>query len=136
MNEVIKYKERMGQLKSFRNLFIGKHTPSDIDLAYEIDGRVFIFGELKLAGAEVPTGQRLLLQHIGEALYEAGKNVLLFIAEHDTSPDEIVDVGKLPVVYMWYTHGGQVKTMQDVNRSVADVCKQYIRRFVPDCEEI
>ena len=115
MNEVIKYKERMGQLKSFRNLFIGKHTPSDIDLAYEIDGRVFIFGELKLAGTEVPTGQRLLLQHIGEALYEAGKNVLLFIAEHDTSPDEIVDVGKLPVVYMWYTHGGQVKTMQDVN---------------------
>ena len=47
--EVIKYKERMGQLKSFRQLFIGKHTPSDIDLAYEIGGRVFVFGELKLA---------------------------------------------------------------------------------------
>ena len=96
--EIIKYKERMGQLKSFRQLFIGKHTPSDIDLAYEIGGRVFVFGELKLAGVDVPTGQKLLLQHIGEALFEAGKNVLLFIAEHDTEADEIINVGELPVV--------------------------------------
>ena len=72
--EVIKHKKRMGQLKSFRELFIGKHTPSDIDLAYEIGGRVFVFGELKLAGVDVPTGQKLLLQHIGEALFEADKN--------------------------------------------------------------
>ena len=131
-SELIKYPERMAQLKSYRELFIGKHTPSDIDLAYEIGGRVFVFGELKLAGVDVPTGQKLLLQHIGEALFEADKNVLLFIAEHNTEPDEVINVGELPVVYMWYTHGGQVKTMHDVNRSVHDVCNQYVRRFIPD----
>tara|TARA_R100001510_G_C7646632_1_gene203926 strand:+ start:212 stop:616 length:405 start_codon:yes stop_codon:yes gene_type:complete len=132
VEEVIKHRGRMGQLKSFRELFIGKYTPSDIDLAYEIGGRVFVFGEIKLSGVEVPTGQRLLLQHIGEALFEAGKNVLLFVAEHDTKPDEVINVGELPVTYMWYTHGGEVRTMEDVNRNVRDVCNQYVRRFIPD----
>ena len=41
----------------------------------------------------MPTGQKLLLQHIGEALFEADKNVLLFIAEHNTEPDEVINVG-------------------------------------------
>ena len=131
-SELIKYPERMAQLKSYRELFIGKYTPSDIDLAYEIGGKVFVFGELKHTSIGVPTGQRLLLQNIGEAIFEAGKNVLLFIAEHDTEPDEIINVGKLPVVYMWYTVGGEIKTMENVNRNVSDVCNQYIKRFVPD----
>ena len=78
-SELIKYPERMAQLKSYRELFIGKHTPSDIDLAYEI-----------------------------------------------------INVGRLPVVYMWYTVGGEIKTMENVNRNVSDVCNQYIKRFVPD----
>ena len=131
-SELIKYPERMAQLKSYRELFIGKYTPRDIDLAYEIGGKVFVFGELKHTSIGVPTGQRLLLQHIGEAIFEAGKNVLLFIAEHETEPDEIINVGKLPVVYMWYTVGGEIKTMENVNRNVSDVCNQYIKRFVPD----
>ena len=80
----------------------------------------------------MPTGQKLLLQHIGEALFEAGKNVFCSLPEHNTEPDEVINVGELPVVYMWYTHGGQVKTMHDVNRSVHDVCNQYVRRFIPD----
>ena len=58
--------------------------------------------------------------------------MLLFIAEHDTEPDEIINVGRLPVVYMWYTVGGEIKTMENVNRNVSDVCNQYIKRFVPD----
>ena len=56
-SELIKYPERMAQLKSYRELFIGKHTPSDIDLAYEVGGKVFVFGELKHTSIGVPTGQ-------------------------------------------------------------------------------
>ena len=114
----------MAQNKDFKNLKINGYTPSDIDVAYEIGGRVFIFGELKFAGVGVPRGQALLLQHIGEALHAAGKSVLIFTAEHNTDACESIDVGNLLVTSLYATHNGYEYRIAPhnvkVNKAVTD----------------
>jgi len=102
----IKFPQRMAQNKDFKNLKINGYTPSDIDVAYEIGGRVFIFGELKLAGVGVPRGQALLLQRMGEALHAAKKSALVFVAEHNTDASEPIDVGNLGITSLYATHNG------------------------------
>ena len=124
---VIKFPKRMAQVASFQNLQINGFTPSDIDVAYEIGGHTFIFGELKRKGKDIPQGQSLLLKHLADALEAAGKRVLVFLAEHDTSPDEYIDVGNLPVKFMRYNHEGRQYKVNPKNTLVKDICEKFIK---------
>ena len=124
---VIKFPKRMAQVASFQNLQINGFTPSDIDVAYEIGGHTFIFGELKRKGKGVPQGQSLLLKHLADALEAAGKRVLVFLAEHDTSPDEDIDVGNLPVKFMRYNHNGKQYKVNPKNTLVKEICEKFVK---------
>lgn len=123
---VIKFPNRMAQIQSFQNLKINGYTPSDIDIAYEIGGRTFIFGELKRTGVQVPKGQSLLLRHIFDGLNQAGKNVLVFLAEHDTSPGEDIDVGNLEVKFIRWCRKGRVKSSFTKGHTVQFYCEKFI----------
>lgn len=124
---VIKFPRRMAQVASFQNLQINGFTPSDIDVAYEIGGHTFIFGELKRKGKGVPQGQSLLLKHLADALEAAGKRVLVFLAEHDTDPDEDIDVGNLPVKFMRYNHNGKQYKLNPKNTLVKEICEKFVK---------
>ena len=124
---VIKFPSRMAQVASFQNLQINGFTPSDIDVAYEIGGHTFIFGELKRKGKGVPQGQSLLLKHLADALEAAGKRVLVFLAEHDTEPDEDIDVGNLPVKFMRYNHNGKQYKVNPKNTLVKEICEKFVK---------
>lgn len=117
----------MAQVASFQNLQINGFTPSDIDVAYEIGGHTFIFGELKRKGKGVPQGQSLLLKHLADALEAAGKRVLVFLAEHDTDPDEDIDVGNLPVKFMRYNHNGKQYKLNPKNTLVKEICEKFVK---------
>jgi len=125
-HNVIKFPNRMAQIQNFQNLKLRGFTPSDIDVAYEIGGHTFIFGELKRKGKGVPQGQSLLLKHLADGLESAGKRVLVFLAEHDTDPDEDIDVGNLPVKFMRYNHEGKQYKVTPKNTLVKEICEKFI----------
>jgi hypothetical protein len=127
MQTTIKYPDRMAQNKDFRNLKLNGYTPSDIDVVYEVKGRVFIFGELKVEGTRLPTGQALLLQHIGDVLHAAGKSALIFVAEHDTVYTEAIDVGNLFVKSVYITHEGDERRRNPSGITVQKACDDFLK---------
>ena len=131
MNDsLIKYRQRMGQLKDFKSLFIGDFTPSDIDVCYQLNAHgLIIVGELKLAGVEVPTGQMIMLRDIVNTYLLAGKRAMLFIAEHVTHPSEDIDVGQCNVISIEYIHPENYTfhKASDINQPVIDVMHRYLR---------
>lgn len=124
---VIKYPSRMSQNISFDNLRLNGFTPSDIDIAYEVKGTTFIFGEIKKKGVNVPTGQSLLLKHIAKGLKEAGKNIMLFVAEHDTQVYEDVDAGSLSVRYVYFTKDGAEYRESYPGYTVQELCNKFLQ---------
>jgi hypothetical protein len=124
----IEYPERMRQLKDFRNLVINQYTPTDIDFAYDWRGNVFIFGELKCKGQKVPTGQHRFLMGLLMGLMQAGKKVLYIVAEHETEPDEAIDVGNLIVTQSTFTEGGEIRINDYDGMTVQDACNAWMEK--------
>lgn len=124
---VIKYPNRMSQNISFNNLRLNGFTPSDIDIAYEVNGATFIFGEIKKKGVKVPKGQALLLRHIAKGLKEAGKNVMLFVAEHETQVSEDVDAGSLAVKHVYFTKDGIGHRESYPGCTVHELCNKFLK---------
>jgi len=127
-DNVIKFPKRMGQLKDFSSMKFGGHHPCDIDVAYEKDG-VFVFGELKLAGVDLPIGQALLLRHLCQAIHNSGNACLIFVAEHDTKPEEIIDVGECIVTEIMYSWDGKIKERSNINKPANYVVGRYLERW-------
>lgn len=75
-------REAARQLRDFSGLRWDKITPSDIDLAIDFQNRIFIFAELKWRNAEMPFGQRLLLERITDGLTSQNKDSICFVASH------------------------------------------------------
>jgi hypothetical protein len=122
----IKWPERMAQLKDFSNLKLGGFTPTDIDWAYDKRGEVFIFGELKAKGAPLPQGQRTHLMYLLQLCLAAGKQCLILVAEHDTPPDQPIDVGNLIVSQSDHTDGQNIKSGMYVGKKVAESCNLFL----------
>ena len=84
---VYQHPERARQLILFEGLLdkerYGKITPTDIDMMLEHHGKVWVMCEVKIAGKDVPQGQRILFQHFMELVKEANRDGIAFIAEHD-----------------------------------------------------
>jgi hypothetical protein len=118
---------RMAQLKDFKNMHLYKgFTPIDIDFSMDIQGQIYILGELKLAGVDVPTGQMIHLQSWLYNCIVSDKDALLVIAEHSTHPSEPIDVGNCNVVKMFWVDGGEIKSMDNVDKPVNVICERYL----------
>lgn len=89
---VIRNKERMRQLISFRNLKFGDCAPTDVDMLMDCKGMAWVIGDLKYRGAACETGQRLCLERFVENSTAYGKPAYAIIADHYVDdPNEDVD---------------------------------------------
>lgn len=122
----IKWPDRMAQNKDFSNLVLDGFTPTDVDVAYDKRGEVFIFGELKAEGVPLPMGQRRLLMALLQLCLASGKECLVFVAEHNTDPSQSIDVGNLLVSQSDHTADGAIVSGQMVGKKVAKMCSEYL----------
>jgi hypothetical protein len=90
-------RDRARQLRDFTGLQFGKITPTDIDGFVEFRGKLFIFIEIKLEGHELPHGQRKALERACDAIASAGMSAWVLVVEHNTDPQEDIDVASCPV---------------------------------------
>ena len=98
MRGVINNRERKKQIVDFSGLlFPNGITPTDGDGFVEFDDRLFIWFELKVEGAPIPYGQKLALERQCDAVAQTGRHAAVFIAEHDTAPDEDIDAASCSV---------------------------------------
>ena len=95
---------KIRQFISFANLTIGgnsRNRPTDIDGLLELRDKLFILFEVKMLGNDMPTGQRLSLERVADAL-TATKPTLLIVAEHHTPSDQPVDLAACTVAKVRY----------------------------------
>ena len=71
------------QLIRFDGLRYGNITPTDADFLIEYHNSLWLFGEVKMIGKDVPYGQELALERLVRDTSKAGKHSLAFIAEHN-----------------------------------------------------
>lgn len=91
--------ERAHQLIRFDGMrFRANGTPTDIDAVIDIQGRAFIFWEVKLAGQELPLGQRLMLEHLQDGLNKARIPSVIIVGEHQCAPGIDIYLADLPAV--------------------------------------
>lgn len=77
-------------------------TPTDVDMALEFQGNEFIFGEYKLEGADFLHGQKLCMENLCTAISrDKTKRVLAFLAEHNTSVDQVIDASSARIISWW-----------------------------------
>lgn len=79
---------------------------SDIDFVFEFSRKVFVFGELKYQNAKLPTGQRLALEHLVDALDkpEIGQHAAAIVLSHDTEYPNAIDLGKTTVTKAYFRY--------------------------------
>lgn len=123
---LIKYKQRAGQVKDYKNLILNGYTPTDIDFVYDISGKKYVIGELKAVGAPLPEGQRRMLQYLAQNLVAAGCDVCVMVAEHNTRADEFIDVGNAIIVKCTTVMSEMVSTKMYVGMTVSDACEEFL----------
>ena len=123
---LIKYKARMSQPKDFKNLFINGFTPTDLDFIYDVAGKKYIIGELKLVNAPMPEGQRRALQYLAQNLVAAGCEVCVMVAEHATLASEPIDVGSCEIVKCATVKGGTTSDKMYIGMTVSDACHDFL----------
>lgn len=101
-NGVIRDRAAAAQIRNFSGLRWGNITPTDIDGLIEYQNRLFVFIEAKYMGANLPHGQRLALERLCDAVSNSGKMAVVFIASHETPPDEDIDFTKITVIEYRY----------------------------------
>lgn len=97
---VIRFRDRARQINNFSNMrYCRGITPTDIDGAFEFDGEMFIFFELKYKDKGLDTGQELFLRRLCNIIIDSGKHCLCIHGKHfiedsnmDVNADECVVV--------------------------------------------
>jgi len=119
MQSEIKNRARKQQILSYAGCKWGKISFSDIDAIMEIRNKVYIVVEVKYLDAPVPTGQRILLEHLNQALAKAGKYCLTIVASHsvdDTAQDVDLATCQVKQIYInghWINKSVSVKKLMD-----------------------
>jgi len=100
--------------------------PTDIDMVIEIGNSTLIVGELKYGNAEVPIGQRLVIERICTNWAKEGRHALGIIAHHQEKGDVLVKDAK--VTMYWDTERSKwVKPERDY--TVKSIIDAYILKF-------
>lgn len=98
--------ERMKQVVNFGGLRWGSKMPTDIDGFYDEAAQMFVILEFKLAGNQLPYGQRLALERLAGAATRGGTRTWVLVAEHNAPAHIDIDAGSCIVVsyydgYRW-----------------------------------
>lgn len=125
MGTLIQHDKRFRQRVDFSGLRIGSSYPTDIDAIYDCGGKGFIIAEIKTGDAPVPTGQKILLEHMIDRLSVTAPSIAL-IARHQDSTDNDIDAGAAIVTdyyfgNRWYT----------CRRTLAEMHKRFLVKYVP-----
>lgn len=120
---VIQFKDRARQLIDFRNLRIGKITPTDTDGEIEYHDKAWVFIEIKYKNAVVPAGQKLAFERKVNDVVRGGKKAVLFVASHYVdNPLEDIIAGDCIVREFYYCKRWWPADGSDL--------KSYVNRFV------
>ena len=124
------------QIVSFEGMkFIGSTgvqnvTPTDIDGYIQLDNQdAFIFFELKHGEPKLPSGQAKAMTRLVDALSDAGKNSILFIAWHNSDKDEDV-IAADAIVDRVYKDKRWERSPENVQISLNECISNYLRRVV------
>jgi len=90
---VIEHRARAQQIRDFSGLRYGNITPTDIDGLIEYQNIAYVIIETKFGDAELPKGQNLALERIGDALGKH-KHVIVIISTHNHPIEEDIDLAK------------------------------------------
>lgn len=122
----IKFPNRKKQLLDYSGLLFGNITPSDIDGIIEWHNDKYALLEYKYKAAQMPFGQKLLLERMANDLYRSGKEVVVLVAKHEEDDcDNEVDAAKclvrelyIPTEGVWRKPKGEF--------SVFDICEMFL----------
>ena len=119
----IRNPEHARQLRDFSGLqFERGITPTDIDGFVEFNGEVFIFFELKHIKGKMPSGQRMALERLVDAIAPPRKAILL-IGRHETGMGDLIATADCRVAA--YRYNGQWHTPQSLI-SLRDAIEKFI----------
>lgn len=129
-------REYARQIVSFEGLrFVGSTgianvTPTDIDGFIQLDNQdAFIFFELKHGEPRLPSGQAKAMTRLVDALNEAGKNSILFIAWHNSDKDEDV-IAADAIVDRFYAKKEWKHSPENIQVSLHTCISNYLRRLI------
>lgn len=122
-----KYKQ--AKLLDFSGLqFERKITPTDIDLIIDFSNKEWVIGEFKTKGTDIPYGQKLCLERLCKNLTLQTKQVLGFIAFHQTSnPNQIIKASECIVTEIWYDNTWKESSPRTV-RDLIEKWRQYNKK--------
>ena len=74
--------ERAKQLISFDDMCYNGASFSDIDFCLEYRNKIWVIGDVKTEGKDVPKGQRYFLERFVNMARDGGRNAIAIIADH------------------------------------------------------
>lgn len=102
---LIKCHEYFNQGVNFKAFKDGTRLATDIDCFLEYNNKLFIFIEFKHENnPELPLGQKLALERLGDAITQAGGVSFVLLVKHSTNSKELIDPCKGQVIqyrYKW-----------------------------------
>lgn len=118
----IRNPERASQLRDYTGLcYHGNITPSDIDGAFEINNRMFVFLEYKFGDAAMPKGQELFLERLADSFQHESKPAIVIEASHNHPPGDVIDCANATVTrYRWRQKWVDVRGLGKTVRVVID----------------
>ena len=100
MESHIRNHELNSRFINFVGLEWGAIRPMDVDLALEFGDRLFVFGEAKYAGSQLPYGQRLALERITDAIHCEERKAICLVVDHEGGDN--IPIATCPVrEYRW-----------------------------------
>ena len=96
--------KRAHQFISFEGMKYGTISPTDVDALIEHNGN-FILYEYKLAGKDLPFGQKLALTRLVDGLSKTSRHAVLFVCEHNEQDPEKDINGASAIVRSVYWKG-------------------------------
>jgi hypothetical protein len=109
--------------------FLDTITPTDIDGLIEVRGQVLVLFEAKLAGKDVPHGQRVALEQIVQDARRAGKHAVALVVEHSVAdPEQDIMLKDLAVREAYRS---ETLTWKEPRAAITAIqaAELYIRRF-------
>ena len=116
---VVFNEDRARQIRDFSGMKYGTKTPTDIDGLIEDGSKCYVFFETKCKGTELPDGQEKALIRLVDDLGKI-KPTILIIAEHETKPEENIDVANTVVVKVRYKSKWRFPKTTVTTRHLAD----------------
>jgi hypothetical protein len=114
----VRDRTRAEQGRDFTGLRYGRITPTDIDAFLDFRGKVFVFIEAKLVGAQCPWGQERAFERLCDATQAGGVESVYLLAEHDTKPDDQIVFADMHVLGYRY-HGRWITPASSISARCA-----------------